>query len=250
MEILSLLNHPGCVKLIAVAPQGLSGDPRSVFVTKLAANGNLDEAVQKEMEGAPIRGWNATKKSICIFGIAAALKYIHSLGVMHRDLTRANIFLNERFEPIVSDFALSKIWENGVQNTMNIGTRLYMAPELFWDEYDDQYTNAVDVYSYGICLYLLFTAELKFSTQPSTWKSIQRFLLRIGKGERFERPSGVSDFLWALINRCWSGIPGNRPSAAEIVEELRSHRSEYAVEGTNLAELESYENRILDVSLS
>jgi serine/threonine protein kinase len=163
---------------------------------------------------------------------------------MHRDLTHSNILLNERFEPIISCFGLAKFWQSDVIHTMHIGTPLFMAPELFSDEYVDNYANTIDIYAYGICLLLLFAKELKFSS-GTPWKSIQQFLFRVGKGERFMRPDGMNDFLWRLVNRCWDAKVENRPSFSEIVEELRSHRSEYAIEGTNLVELEAYENRIL-----
>jgi serine/threonine protein kinase len=207
IRILSVLNHPACVKLVNTAPQELSEDRRPVFVAKWAANGNLDDVVRSEMEGGRVRGWNATKKSICVFGIASALKYVHSRGVMHRDLTRANIFLNERFEPIVSGFSSSDIDGTGVENSMDI-TPLYMAPELISGD-DDHCTNAIDVSAYDICLYCLFTTECKFSTEPSTIKSAPHLLMGIAKGDRFRRPNGVSDFLWALTNRCWTDVPEN-----------------------------------------
>jgi serine/threonine protein kinase len=84
VQILASLHHPGCLKLIGFSLQGSSTHPRPTIITKWMSNGSLDNVIKKELEGKAIPGWNPTKKSICIFGIAAALKYIHSLKVIDR----------------------------------------------------------------------------------------------------------------------------------------------------------------------
>jgi serine/threonine protein kinase len=243
VRILATVAHPGCLSLIGFTPLGSLKRPRPAIVTEWMEHGSIESVIQKELNGAPVRGWNATKKSMCIFGIISALKYVHSLQLMHRDLKLENVLLNNNFEPVICDFGLSAIVQAGRNQTMNIGTPLYMAPELFGDDFGDQYGFPVDIYAYGICLIRMFKLDLTFAEEPKRWKSVQNFLLRVGKGVRYERPPGISDFLWGLIERCWAHNPSARLTAAEIVELLKSHRSEYAVAGTNLAELEAYEKR-------
>jgi serine/threonine protein kinase len=247
IEVLASLNHPSCLKLIAFSFRGSLERPRPAIITKWMSNGGLDNAIKKELDGDPIAGWNATKKSICVFGLVTALKYIHSRGIIHRDIKLANILLNENFEPVLCDFGLSKFYQAGMANTMEIGTPLYMAPELFSDDYDEPYTNAIDIYAYGIYLLLLFTKELRFSSGPPTWKSAQNYLLRVAKGDRFARPEGMNDFCWTLSVQCLAHNPNDRPTAAQIVERLSSNRSEYALDGTNLCDLEVYENSVIDL---
>jgi serine/threonine protein kinase len=122
-----------------------------------------------------------------------------------------------------------------------------MAPEVFADDLDDDSVACdfpVDVYSYGMLLYMLFSANSapKYATggQP---RSPQQLLMRVGRGERFEKPAKVTPFYWDLIQRCWEHDRMKRPSFPEIISLLlKSH--EYAFPGTNMMELEEYEARV------
>ena len=72
-------------------------------------NGTVADLLKKEREGNPDPRWDATKKSICVFGVAAAMAYVHSKGILHRDLKTANVFVNDQFEPVIGDFGLARM---------------------------------------------------------------------------------------------------------------------------------------------
>jgi serine/threonine protein kinase len=57
------------------------------------------DALDTERKGKPIRGWDATKKSITLFGIAAPMPWVHSRDILHRNLKPENAFVNARLEP-------------------------------------------------------------------------------------------------------------------------------------------------------
>jgi serine/threonine protein kinase len=72
---------------------------------------------------------SATEKMIVLYGIARAMKYLHSLKVAHRDLKPANIRLDEHKRPIVCDFGVAKNMTNR-EGQWACGTHAYMAPEI------------------------------------------------------------------------------------------------------------------------
>ena len=76
------------------------------------------------------------------------LKYVHSAGVVHRDLKPGNILLNVDGDLKICDFGLARI-ENP-QMTGYLGTRNYRAPEIMLT--DGQYGAEVDIWSTG-CIF-------------------------------------------------------------------------------------------------
>lgn len=91
--------------------------------------------------------------------ILRALKYIHSAGVIHRDLTPKNIAINlAETEIRILDFGLAR--EKGEQMTGYVTTRWYRAPEIMlnWCHY----SNSVDIWSCGCIMAELFIRKPLF----------------------------------------------------------------------------------------
>ncbi|KAL4877474.1 mitogen-activated protein kinase mpkC [Aspergillus karnatakaensis] len=79
------------------------------------------------------------------YQILRGLKYIHSAGVIHRDLKPGNILINENCDLKICDFGLARLQEP--QMTGYVSTRYYRAPEIMltWQRYG----NKVDLWSVG-----------------------------------------------------------------------------------------------------
>ncbi|KAJ7623310.1 kinase-like protein [Roridomyces roridus] len=93
-----------------------------------------------------------------VYQILRGAKFIHSAGVIHRDLKPGNLLVNADCELKICDFGLSRGFENASHLTEYVATRWYRAPEIMlgFREYD----TAIDVWSIGCIL-----AEL-LSSQP------------------------------------------------------------------------------------
>nr|CCC52125.1 putative tyrosine protein kinase [Trypanosoma vivax Y486] len=85
-----------------------------------------------------------------IYQILRALKVIHAAGVIHRDITPANILVNRNCDLKICDFGLAK--ENGQGDYMTdyVTMRWYRAPELVME--DKNYSGQIDIWGVGSIL--------------------------------------------------------------------------------------------------
>lgn len=81
--------------------------------------------------------------------LAGAIKYIHSQGVMHRDLKLENLFLDECGNVKVGDFSHAAYTQQNNSARAACGTLGYMAPEMFTSE---EKGYGVDIWSLGVIL--------------------------------------------------------------------------------------------------
>ena len=92
-----------------------------------------------------------------------------------------------------------------------LGTPEYMAPEL----YDEDYTESVDIYSFGMCLLEMATTKIPYSECDS----IAKIYKKVTAGLKPLALDIVSDpDLKAFIEKC-IGQPRARPSAAELIKD-------------------------------
>ena len=196
------------------------------ILMKYMENGNLEDALKKERLNKPLNGWSTTKKYIIIIGIALGVQFLHKKNIIHRDLKPANILLDENCYPKISDFGVSKIFNQNSNSYTETyaGTPLYMAPEI---GESDNYSFPADVYSFAIVLYEIFTGvDLLQWADKQTKKKGKPFRTKILEGLRPDIDNIKSMSQKELLINCWNPNPDSRFTFHEIVNYLlKNHNS-------------------------
>ena len=159
------LRHPNAVR---VDDFDYTEDGRPFIVMELVEGKNIGEILQEQ---GPLRVPRAVRVAA---QVARALGVAHKLGVVHRDIKPGNIILttDEQGQETakVLDFGIAKLREAagdanpGMTMTgMVVGTPLYMSPEQFMGKKAaGEIDGRTDIYSLGVVLYQMVTAQLPF----------------------------------------------------------------------------------------
>ncbi|CAL1373672.1 unnamed protein product [Linum trigynum] len=124
------------------------------MITELLTSGSLRQyrKKHKHVELKAIKNWARQ--------ILRGLHYLHSQSppIIHRDLKCDNVFVNGNTGEVkIGDLGLATIMQQPTARSV-IGTPEFMAPEL----YDEEYTELVDIYSFGLCMLEMVTCEYPY----------------------------------------------------------------------------------------
>jgi tetratricopeptide (TPR) repeat protein/predicted Ser/Thr protein kinase/TolB-like protein len=153
-KIAAGLDHPNIVPVYCVSD---ARDGLPFFTMKFAQGGTLHQSA------AILR--NRPRDCVrLILKVTLAIAHAHERGILHRDLKPANILLDERGEPLVSDFGLAKTLSGSAELTRTLavlGTAGYLAPEQAQSP-PARVTAAADVYSLGTVLFELLAERTPY----------------------------------------------------------------------------------------
>ncbi|KAM3724492.1 Serine/threonine-protein kinase [Dirofilaria immitis] len=149
--------------------------------------------------------------------ILKALNFLHSKNVIHRDLKAGNVLLTSDARVKLADFGVSALCKDSreVRSTF-IGTPYWMAPEVMICETfpEKHYTKLADIWSFGITL-----IEMAEEKPPYAEMNPAKVIFKVIKADppTLERPKLWSPNFRAVVTKCLTKDPGNRPSAADIL---------------------------------
>ena len=241
--IMRRLQHPNAVHIDDI---DTAEDGRPFIVMEYIEGRPLSEIIQER--GAMPAG----RVCALIKQVAAALDAAHRLGIVHRDIKPANIVLlqtPEGEQAKVLDFGIAKMKEEQLEDSQArqasltgtgflIGTAAYMSPEQAQGKRGDQLDARSDLYSLGVVMYQMLTAELPLkadsdvgllmahiSTPPADIRTLRPDLLEVFAN---------------LVMKCLAKQPDSRPaSARELINELEQVSSAIPGQSTEHAQAAS-----------
>ena len=204
--MLASVQHPGICRLVGWS--GLDKKPTSYPVDSSQYPRLFLEYKEKGTFRAAMATLDPTQKIIVLIGTCMAMSYLHTNGIMHRELKPDNILLDENCHPSLIDFLSSK--KADVSATIVISSSIYTAPEMCMDT---TYTGAVDMYAFGMILYESLVGGKTLSVLEAERK-------REGPKWRPEFPADIDKDLADLIETCWHENPESRPPFEAIAAGL------------------------------
>ena len=211
-QMLARLKHQHLIRVFDLAIDEETRAPYYVMDLVLYKDGNpytLDDVDREGLDEDFIFAWY---KDAC-----DALDYVHSLGVVHRDIKLENLLLTADKHVMLSDFGIAHIFGDGLvkNNTAEttqvdsqgnrtvLYTPRYVAPEV---EAGYAPTPEADAYSLGVAIFKLLTG---------VWYEQGSDALELLRGRKYR---------WgAVLPRLLAPAPGGRPkNLSETVEMLES----------------------------
>ncbi|CAG12811.1 unnamed protein product, partial [Tetraodon nigroviridis] len=218
VQLMNRLSHPNILRFIGVCVH----EGQLHALTEYINGGNLEQLLGSEV----YLSWRV-RLSLAL-DIARGLRYLHSKGFFHRDLTSKNCLI--RWEgcmcsAIVGDFGLAEKIPD-CRGTDPAGYRwspYWMAPEMLRGEV---YDEKVDVFAYGIILCEIIA---RIQADPDILPRTEDFGLDV---KSFQQMVGdcPADFLKLAISCCCLNVKV-RPSFSVIVVELEKRRAEKTQKG-------------------
>ncbi|ULR52605.1 serine/threonine-protein kinase [Streptomyces deccanensis] len=152
-------------------------------------------------------------------GLAEALRDIHRAGVVHRDLKPSNVLLAED-GPKVIDFGISRPKDSELRTETGklIGTPPFMAPEQF--RRPREVGPAADIFALG-------SVTVHAATGRGPFDSDSPYVVAYQVVHDEPDLTGVPGNLAPLVRACLAKEPEDRPTADELMHELRSVAASY-----------------------
>lgn len=163
--------------------------------------------------------------------IAQALCYLHSNGVIHRDLTSNNVLLIAQSRAKVTDFGMSKLVSVNPRFTplsMCPGNALYMSPEAL--QQPPKYSTKLDCFSWGVLAIQIMTRKFpepgpQFNTvEESGGRIIHEVIPEHKRRQSHIKMVDEKHPLLALAIKCLNYNEACRPDAEELCEKLAGLR--------------------------
>ncbi|RHZ85624.1 hypothetical protein Glove_63g55 [Diversispora epigaea] len=192
---------------------GITQDPKTkeyALVLRYMKDGNLKNFLQQN-KALP---WK--ERLWLLNSFIRGLKTIHSKGFIHRDLHPGNLMITETHDNLkfirLGDLGLCRP-VNEILSSGTYGVLPYIAPEVM---NINQYTQASDIYSVGIIMWVISTGKIPFEGELYD----PELAIAIFNGYRPKVHKGTPQCYVELMEKCWHNNPTKRPSAETIYYTL------------------------------
>ena len=183
----------------------ISTDKNLNIVLEFVENGSLSCIIKK---------FSAFQERLVAFfasQVLQGLKYLHSQGIVHRDIKGANLLTTKEGTVKLADFGVAMRLTESTKNMSIVGTPYWMAPEIV--EQTGHCTTSCDIWSLGCTVIELLTGKPPYyDLEPMS------ALYRIVQDEYPPFPPTISADLKDFLMKCFQKEPFFRNSAAALLE--------------------------------
>ena len=207
IDTMQHLEHPNIVQYLGCERKEYSISifleyiPGGSIGSCLRKHGKFDESLVSSMTRQTLSG----------------LAYLHTEGVLHRDLKADNILLDTDGTCKISDFGISKktdnIYGNDVTNSMQ-GSVFWMAPEVIRSQ-GQGYSAKVDIWSLGCVVLEMFAGRRPWSKEEAVGA-----IYKLGSlNQAPPIPDDVPPVAIGFMSNCFTIDPRERPTAEILLKQ-------------------------------
>ena len=199
-NLMRSLYHPSVTKIL----ETFETDKYMLIIMEYISGGNLQNFVRKR------RKLCEKTARILYRQLIQGIKYIHSKGIVHRDIKLENILLDLNNIVKICDFGVGKLTEKGQKLSDQCGTPVYMAPEIIKGEGYEGFP--VDIWSSGVALYIMLSGNIPFNRDKI--HDLQSAILNCP----YKKIEGISDNANDLLENILEKDPNLRFTPDQILE--------------------------------
>ena len=221
-EFLSTIRHPNIIQYL-----GMYQDPDTRLPVLLMEL--MDDSLTHFLESSPQPIPYHIQVNIC-HDVILAISFLHSNGVIHRDLSSNNVLMIGNIRAKVTDFGMASLGDMTARRashlsfTMCPGTDVYMPPEAVKDK--PVYTEKIDCFSFGVVTVQIMTrifpkpGDRREEIQVENLGIVEK---RVSERERRQNHTNMIDPahpLLAVALDCLADEDVERPSARELCKAV------------------------------
>jgi len=162
-----------------------------------------------------------------LHGIGLGLRYLHTRQppVVHKDLTSKNVLVSQGLEVKIADLCTARL----INSKKSITSMDFMPPEVY--AIDDPVIGVeVDIFSFGCIMIHTLShqwptpSQNMISCNDPTGNTVADSSSEIERRSKYldKVPKSVEDVIVPLITNCLENDPLDRPTAAEVCNQLET----------------------------
>ncbi|GBC08412.1 hypothetical protein RclHR1_00810004 [Rhizophagus clarus] len=194
---------------------GISQNPNTkdyIMVFEYAEGGNFNNYLNKNYEN--FDWFNGLK---ALINTIEGLNKIHQKQMVHHDFHIGNILFTKtdnNYNACISDIGFYRKIDD-IDETSIYGVMPYVSPEVLGG---NPYTQAADIYSFGMIMYFVATGKQPFDDCDHD----EILALNICNGIRPEINDQIIPKCYSnLMKQCWDSNPENRPNSIKVKEMIK-----------------------------
>ncbi|KAG6582320.1 Serine/threonine-protein kinase STY13, partial [Cucurbita argyrosperma subsp. sororia] len=149
--------------------------------------------------------------------LSRGLSYLHSNNIVHQDVKPENMLIDAQRTLKIADIGVARVKARNPNDMTGelTSTLEYIAPEVIEGK---PYNKRCDVYSFGICLWKIYSCDIPYPDLSSA--DISSGVVH--QNLRPDIPECCPNSLAKVMRKCWDRNPSKRPEMHKVVEMLEA----------------------------